>query len=53
LTLWENFAAIDHVTSHQINDAAKRVLSGKPTLVVTGGAINLVPTITDVQRQLA
>lgn len=53
LTLWENFAAIDQVSSHQINDAVRRVLSGKPTMIVTGGAINLVPTITDVQRQLA
>jgi len=43
---------IDAVTSDQINRAAGRVLSGKPTMVVTGGAINLVPNITDVQRQL-
>jgi len=27
-------------------------LSGKPTMLVTGGAINLVPTITEVARQL-
>jgi predicted Zn-dependent peptidase len=43
---------IDAVTSSQINRAAEKVLSGKPTMVVTGGAINLVPNITDVQRQL-
>jgi mitochondrial-processing peptidase subunit alpha len=43
---------IDSVSSEQINRAAARVLSGKPTMVVTGGAINMVPTITDVQRQL-
>jgi len=28
--------------------AARRALNGKPTIVVTGGAINLVPTITEV-----
>jgi len=40
------------VTSEQINKAASRVLSGKPTMLVTGGAINMVPSVTDVQRQL-
>lgn len=43
---------IDAVSSEQINRAAARTLSGKPTMVVTGGAINMVPTITDVARQL-
>lgn len=43
---------IDAVTSEQINRAATKVLAGKPTMLVTGGAINLVPNITDVQRQL-
>ena len=43
---------IDAVTSDQINAAATKVLGGKPTMLVTGGAINLVPTVTDVQRQL-
>jgi processing peptidase subunit alpha len=43
---------IDAVTSAQINRAAVRTLTGKPTMLVTGGAINMVPTITDVQRQL-
>jgi predicted Zn-dependent peptidase len=43
---------IDAVTSDQINRIASKTLSGKPTMLVTGGAINLVPTITDVQRQL-
>ena len=43
---------IDAVTSEQINAAASKVMSGKPTMLVTGGAINLVPTITDVARQL-
>ena len=52
LTLDKHLAAIDAVTGSQINDAARRTLSGKPTMVVTGGAINLVPSLTDVQRQL-
>jgi predicted Zn-dependent peptidase len=43
---------IDSIDSDRINRAAARALSGKPTMVVTGGAINLVPNITDVQRQL-
>jgi len=43
---------IDAVTSAQINVAAARTLAGKPTMIVTGGAINMVPSITDVQRQL-
>lgn len=43
---------IDAVTSDQINRAAEKALSGTPTMIVTGGAINLVPNITDVQRQL-
>lgn len=52
LTFHQYCDKIDAVTSEQINKAASRVLAGKPTMLVTGGAINLVPTITDVQRQL-
>lgn len=48
----KQLAAIEAVSSHQINDCARRLLAGKPTMVVTGGAINLVPSMTDVQRQL-
>lgn len=43
---------IDAVTSSQINSVAGRILQGKPTMVVTGDAINLVPNITDVSKQL-
>lgn len=43
---------LDAVTGEQINRAASTLLSGKPTMIVTGGAINMVPTITDVSRQL-
>lgn len=48
LTFHQYCDRIDEVTSDSINRAASRALSGRPTLVVTGGAINLVPTITDV-----
>ena len=52
LTFAQYCDRIDAVTSEQINAAATRVLSGKPTMLVTGGAINLVPSITEVARQL-
>jgi predicted Zn-dependent peptidase len=50
LTFHQYLEKIDTVTSAQINKAAERVLSQKPTLLVTGGAINLVPNVTDVSR---
>jgi len=53
LTLWKHCQAIDAVTSEQINSAVSRALQGKPTMVVTGGSINMVPSMTDVSRQLA
>ena len=53
LTLFDTAAAVQNVTSSSINAAATKLLAGKPTMVVTGGNINLVPTMTDVQRQLA
>mmetsp|Transcript_36212 Transcript_36212/g.35150 ORF Transcript_36212/g.35150 Transcript_36212/m.35150 type:complete len:204 (-) Transcript_36212:17-628(-) len=43
---------IDLVTTQDINRVAEKMLSKKPTLLVTGGAINLVPNITEVGRQL-
>jgi predicted Zn-dependent peptidase len=52
LTFHQYCDKIDAVTSDQINRVASKVLSGKPTMLVTGGAIILVPTITDVQRLL-
>lgn len=52
LTFHQYCDQIDAVTSDQINAAASRALAGKPTMVVTGGAINLVPTITEVSRML-
>ena len=52
LTFHQYCDRIDAVTSSQVNSAASRALGGKPTLLVTGSSINLVPNITDVQRQL-
>ena len=52
LTMWKHMEAIENVTSAQINECAKRMMATKPTMVVTGGAINLVPSMTDVTRQL-
>jgi len=52
LTFQEYTANIDRVTSDQINRAASKALAGKPTMVVSGGAVNLVPGITDVSRML-
>lgn len=52
LTFHKYAEQIDAVTADDISRAASRALSTKPTMIVTGGAINLVPNITDVQRQL-
>ena len=52
LTFHQYCENIDNVTSAQINSVASKMLAGKPTMVVTGGAINLVPSVTDVSRQL-
>ena len=52
LTFHQYAEQIDKVTAEDISRAASRTLGTKPTMIVTGGAINLVPTITDVQRQL-
>ena len=52
LTFSQYCDRIDAVTSEQINRVASRTLSGKPTMLVTGSAINLVPSVTDVSKQL-
>lgn len=52
LTFHQYCDKIDSVTSSDINRVASNLLSGKPTLVVSGGAINLVPSVTEVARQL-
>uniref|UniRef100_A0A7S3JFI2 Peptidase M16 C-terminal domain-containing protein n=1 Tax=Euplotes harpa TaxID=151035 RepID=A0A7S3JFI2_9SPIT len=52
LTFHQFCKRIDEVTSADINAAAEKMLASKPTILVQGSAINLVPSITDVQRQL-
>jgi len=52
LTFQDYCDCIDAVTGSQINQVATTLLAGKPTMLVTGGAINLVPSVTDVSRQL-
>lgn len=52
LTLHNYCDQIDAVTSEQINRVASKLVQGRPTLLVSGGAINLVPSVTDVSRQL-
>jgi processing peptidase subunit alpha len=52
LNIHEYIDKINAVTSDQINRAATKCLAGKPTMVVSGGAVNLVPGISDVSRML-
>lgn len=52
LTFHQYCEQIDAVTGSQVNAVAAKCLSGKPTMLVTGGAINLVPSASDVSRQL-
>ena len=52
LTFHQYCSRVDEVTSRDINSVAEKMLSGKPTILVQGSAINVVPTINDVQRQL-
>ena len=44
---------IDSVTPRQINEVITKLLGGKPTMVVTGSAVNLVPSIADIQKKIA
>ena len=52
LTFHQYCEKIDNVTSSDVNAVASKLLSGKPTLLVTGGAINMVSSAADVSRQL-
>merc|ERR1712146_513067 len=52
LTFHQYCEKIDAVTASEINSVADRTFGGKPTFLVTGSAINLVPAVTDVARQL-
>ena len=50
LTFHQYCEKIDAVTSSDINAVASKLLSGKPTLLVTGGAINMVSSAAHVSR---
>jgi predicted Zn-dependent peptidase len=52
LTFHQYCDRVDDVTAGDINSLAERVLGTKPTILVQGSAINVVPSINDVQRQL-
>ena len=52
LTFHQYCSKIDAVTSADINRVATKLLAGKPTMLVTGGAINMVSSAADVSRQL-
>lgn len=52
LTFHQYADKIDSVTAEDVNRFVSRVSAGKPTLLVTGGAINLVPSASDVQKML-
>ena len=52
LTFHQYCEKIDAVTSSDVNAVASKLLQGKPTLLVTGGAINMVSSAADVSRQL-
>ena len=43
---------IDSVTSADINRAIEHILKSKPTMVVTGNAVNLIPSVADIQGRL-
>jgi hypothetical protein len=43
---------IDQVTGKDINEAINLLLEKKPTMVVTGNAVNLVPSLHDIQQKL-
>lgn len=53
LTFHQYCERIDRVTSSDINEVAERMVATKPTILVQGSAINIVPTINDVQKQLS
>lgn len=43
---------IDGVTSKDINAAVELLLKSRPTMVVTGNAVNLIPSVADIQGRL-
>lgn len=43
---------IDAVTSDRCAKVINNLLKGKPTMVVTGNAVNLVPSVADIQGMI-
>jgi hypothetical protein len=43
---------IDNVTPADINKAVELLFKSKPTMVVTGNAVNLIPSVADIQGRL-
>jgi hypothetical protein len=43
---------IDGVTAADINKAVEHLFKSKPTMVVTGNAVNLIPSVADIQGRL-
>lgn len=52
ITFHDYLENIDKITSEDINSIAAQMLAGRPTMVVTGSAINVVPSVDDVQKML-
>lgn len=53
ISIIDNYVSlIDQVNADRVNKAVTRLLKGKPTLVVTGNAVNLVPSIADIQGMI-
>eukprot|EP00347_Sterkiella_histriomuscorum_P001866 403370379 len=50
LTFMDYCNSIDKVTSEQINKAAHKALSSKPTLIVSGNNIDQVPSFEQIHR---
>lgn len=43
---------IDNVKGSDINQAVNHLLKSKPTMVVTGNAVNIIPSVADIQGRL-
>lgn len=52
LTMHKYVEDIQNVTSEDINEAVELLLKEHPTLLVTGNAVNLVPSVADIKTRL-
>jgi len=44
---------IDEITPQHLSEAVNNILKGKPTMVVTGSAVNLVPSVGDIHKKIS